>query len=459
MERQNVLGTERRRLVSSRPLAASGDDSRGHRSGSGVKNDLNSQQFALPRIRTDPSLSLECDTDAVDSDDNPLSPAQGSRSGINLEPATPEPHLTLNSSLSSRPESRTKQQEKQALKLLSAVPEKTLGGTSDQENVPGLKVAQSQTPQPGTDAWEQDKLLEGMIVTAAVKASVAILLDREPKADQKNNSSVPGLDYSELCEAKPNSSLNLRSAETGSSPCPAVISVGTGETGSGVCTSSKSSLEDESTPTSFTSHLGNTRRARAKLSPQEKTGAFELAHADRFASPESRVCAGAAGAAFLHASHAAMTDSCHAEERTMSSALNTVEGGEAETSPSQLVCLANAAPAAAAAAGAGNSARAEEINPRVPSESASRRSEAVNPAGGRGKQEAASGEESRLEVASRENTEVNVNSPAALLGSPYWQGVPRGGVAGGKNRDAPISLLYRTSRVRAFQYLSILSTS
>lgn len=420
MERQNVLGTERRRLVSSHPLAASGDDSRGrHSGGGGVKNDLNSQQFALPRIRTDTSLSLEFDTDAVDSDDNPLSPAQGSHSGIDLEPATPEPHLTLNSSLSSQPESSTKQQEKQALKLLSVEPEKTLGGTSDQENVPGLKVAQSQTPQLGTDAWKQEKLPEGMIGTAAAKASVSILLDREPKADQKNNSSVPGLDYSDLCEAKPNSSLNLRSAETGSSPCPAVISVGTGETGSGVCAASKSSLEDESTPTSFASHLGNARRARAKLSPQEKTDAFQLAHADGFAFPELRE--------FLHASRAAMTDSCHAEERPMSSALNTVEGGEAETSPSQRVCLANAAAAAAAAAGAGNSARAEEINPRVPSDSASRRSEAVNPAGGRGKQEAASGEESWLGVASRENTEVNVNSPDALLGSSYWQGVPRSG--------------------------------
>lgn len=430
MERQDVLGTERRRLVSSHPLAASGDDSRGHHSSGGVKNDLNSQQFALPRTRTDTSLGLECDTDAVDSDDNPLSPAQGSHSGIDLEPANPEPHLTLDSSLSSQPESRTKQQEKQALKLPSALPEKTLGGTLDQENAPGLKVAQSLTPQSGTDAWKQDKLPEGMIETAAAKASVSILLDREPKADEKNNSSVPGLDYSELCEAKPNSSLNLRSAEAGSSPCPAVISVGTGETGSGVRTSSKSSLEDESTPTSFTSHLGTTRRGRAKSSPREKTDAFELAHTDGFASPESRGGAGAAGAAFPHASHAAMTDSCHAEERTMSSALNPVEGGEADTSPSQRVCLANAAPAAAAAAaaGAGNSARAVEINPRVPSESASRRSEAVNPAGGRGKQEAASGEGSRLGAASRENTEVNVNSPSALLGSPCWQGVPRGGV-------------------------------
>lgn len=360
----------------------------------------------MPTTRTDTYLRLKCVTDAKDSGHHALSPAQGSHSGIDLEPANPEPHHTLNSCLSSQPESSTKQQERQALKLLSAVPEETLGGALDQENVPGLKAAQSQTSQSGTAAWKQDKLPEGMTVTTAAEASASKLLDSEPKAYQKNNSSVPGLDYPQgldLCEAKPNSALNLRAAETGSSPCPAVISVGTDETGSGVCTLSKLPLEGESTPA--------TRHARAKLSHKEKTDAFELAHGDRFVSPELHGGACAAGAAFLHASHAAMTDSCHtAEKRTMSSALNPAQGGEAETGPSQWVCLANAAP------GAGNSARAEEINPRVPSESA----------GGPGKQEAASGEESLLEVASKDYAKVNL--PATLLGTPYWQGVPCGGV-------------------------------
>lgn len=394
MERQNIPGMERWRLVSSHPLAASGDDCGGQHS-RGIKNDLNSLQFALPTTPTDTYLCLKCDTDAKDSGHHALSPAQGSHSGIDLEPANPRPHLTLNSCLSSQPESSTKQQERQALKLLSAVPEETLGGASDQENVPGLKAAQSQTPQSGTAAWKLDKLPEGMTVTTAAEASASILLDSEPKAYQKNNRSVPGLDYPQgaaLCEAKPNSSLNLRSAETGSSPCPAVISVETVETGSGVCTSSKLPLEGESTPAS--------RRACAKLSPREKTDAFELARGDGFASPELRGGARAAGAPFLHASHAAMTDSCHAaEERTMSSALSPAEGGEAETVPSQRLCLAKAAP------GAGSSAWAEEINPRVPSESA----------GGPGK---------RKEVASKDYAKVN--SPATLLGTPYWQGVPCG---------------------------------
>lgn len=452
---QNILGAEGQRLDSSHRLAARRVDSRSPHSDSSehastphplhrdILDDLNTQQSSLPRIHTDTCHILKCDTDNLDSGDNPLSPAQVSHSGLDLEPLNPEPHLTANSSLLSQAESSAKQQENTAvptLKLVSAVLGKTvvesaagLGRASDLENVSRLKVAQSQTLQWETGAWTQDKPLTGMNVTGAPTARIPIVLDCEPKAGQKNNSRGSVLNYSqgaELCEAKPKASLNLGSAETGSSQCPAMISVETGETGSGVHRLSKSSPKDESTPNSFTSGLENTRCARAKLSHQEKTGTMELVHADGSTSPElhsgARRLAGtrAAGATFLQVSHVAMTDLCHAEERTMSSALNPVEGGEAHTESSscQRVCLANAT---RAAAGAGSSARAEKINPRVPSESC--QSEAVNPAG-QGDQEPASGGESLLEGSSVEDTKVNVNSLATLLSTRHWQGSPGWGV-------------------------------
>lgn len=390
-------------------------------------DDSNSQQPTLPRTHPDTRRGLECDADSVDSGDNPPSPTQVPCSELDVDPLNPEPHLTTNSSLLSQPESNAEQQENTAVLEKTVVePAAGLGRASDTENASGLKVAQSET-----GAWTLSKLPKGLNVTGTPPARIPIVLDRELKAGQKNKSSGSGLNNSqgpELCEATPKAPLNLGSAETGSSLCPATISVETGKTGSTVHCLSKSSPDDESTPAPFTSHLEKTRRARAKLPHQEKTDTLELAHADVSASPELRsearrlAGARAAGATFLQVSHAAMTHLCHAEERAMSSALNPVEGGEAQTESgsSERVSLANAA---RAVAGAGSSARAKEINPRVPSESESCQSEAVNPAG-REDQEPASGEESLLEVSSIQHTKVNVNSLATLLGTRHWQGLP-----------------------------------
>lgn len=471
---QSILGTDGRRLDSSHRLATRRDDSRSHhRDGSELASiphlhadlleDLNSQQPTLPWTHPDTRRMLECDADSVDSGDNPLSPAQVSYSGPNLHPLNPEPHLATCSSLSSQPESSAKQQENTAVQtvtLESAVLEDTVvepaagpGRTSDPENAFGLKVAQSLTPQSETGAWTQDKPPQGLNVTGAVAARIPKVLDREPKAGQINNSCGSGLKYlqgAELCEAKPKVPLNLGSAETGSSLCPAMISVETGQTGSG-------SPEDESTPASFTSDLENTRRARGRLSRQRKVDALQLVHADRSASPDLHgevyrlAGARAAGATFLQVSHVSMTDLCHAEQQTMSSApLNPVEGGQghAESSTSQQVCLASGTPATA---GAASAARAEEINPRVPSESESCQSEAVHPSG-RGEQEPASGEESLQEVSSVEDTKVNVHAPA----TQRWHVCVRTcvfGVGGG----APIPLSYTASIVllHTFQWLPI----
>lgn len=462
MGQQNVLGAEEQRPDSPRCF-----DSRSHQSDSSerastphhlhgdILDDLNSQQPTLPRIRPDTCRTVECDTDRVDSGDDP---ALVSSFGLDLEPLNPEPHLTTNSRLSGQLEFSADHEENtavKALKLVSAVPEKTVveaaagpGRASDPEKASGLKVAQSQTLQSETGAWTQDKPPKGMNVTGAPTARILIVLDREPEAGQKNNSGGSDLNYSQvagLCEANPKASLNLGSAETGSSLCPAVISVETGETGSGGHCLSKSSPEDQSAPAPFTADVVNTRRARAKLPHQEETDTVELVHADGSASPELhsevRGLAGAraAGATFLPVSHVAMTDLCHAAERTMSSALNLVEGGEAqsESSSGEPVSLANAT---RAAAGAGSSARAEEINPRVASESESCQSEAVKPAG-QGEQEPASGEQSLLEVSSVEDTKVNVNSPATLLGTRHWQGLP-----GANTRNASIPLFFQSKQ-------------
>lgn len=277
--------------------------------------------------------------------------SQVSQSGLDLESLNPEPHLKTDSS-SSQPESSAKQQENTAVqtsKLVSALLQKTvveaeagLGRASDQENVSGLQVSQPLTLQSGTGAWTHDKPPEGMNATEALTVRIPNVLDW--------------------------------------------------------------------TPASFTLESVNARRARAKLSHQEKTDNLELVRTDGSASPEwysaalRPAGARAAGATFLQVSHVAMTDLCHAEERTMSSALNPVEGGEAraESSTGEPVCLASAR---AAAAGVGSSASTEEINPIVPSESESCQSEQE------GEQEPISGEEGPLEVSTVEDAPVNVNSP------------------------------------------------
>lgn len=440
MERPDILGTERELLVLSHLPAARKDDCRSRGSdcsvtpetkepasipqqflNTDIPDDFISQQFASRRKCPDMFLRAECDSDTVGGNDNPASAAQGSHSGDDGEPFNPEPHFTLNSGLLIQPESGTKQQEK-ALKPPAATPEKAVvgsaagqGGTSDQEHAPGLEGAQSQILQSGADAWKQDELCGGNNITAQ---------DRKPKADQENCSGSFGLSYSqeaELCEMQAMASLNLGCAKTGSFLGPAIISGESSETGAEVSSLSKWSLEDESTPASFTSDSENARRAHAKSWRKEKTDTFELAHGDGFASPEFRggasrlAAARAARATFLHVSHVPMTDFCHAEERTMSSVLNPLDRAEActETSVGEQVHFANFAQSA----GAGNSVRAKEIKSRGQSESASCRSEAVNSEGGQGSQETAPAEESKLEVSSVEDTKVNVNSLATSIGT------------------------------------------
>lgn len=427
------VGQQRRqRLDSSHRLAERRDDSRSksnepapipHRLRRDILDDFKWQLPTLRRTHPDTCHMLEFDTDRIDGGDNPRSPTQMSHSGLIPEPLHPEPHLATNSSLSSQPEYSLKQQENtavQTLKLKSAVPEEAVvepaagpGRKTEPENDSGLKVAPSPTLQSETGAWTPDKPPKGLKVT-----EVLMVLDREPQASQIKKSSGSGLNYSqgaELCEAKPNGPLNLGSTETGSSPCPAMISVETGQTGSVVHCLSESSPEKGSTLALLTSGLGITRRACAKLSHQDKIDTLQLVHGS--ASPdlhsEARRPAGAraAEATFLQVSHGAMTDLCHAEQQPMSSAsLNSAEGGETHTESvsRQQGCLASSTPAAA---GAGSSAMAEEINQRVQSESESCQSEAVNSAGLR-EQELASGEESLLEVSSAEDTKVDVNSPA-----------------------------------------------
>lgn len=432
MGQQNILGTERQHLDSFDCPTACRDDSRSdlafirHFLRSDSLDDSNSQQAMLTRIHSDTRHMLKCDTDRVDSSDNPLCTAQVSQPGLNLEPLNPGPHLTTNSSFSSQLDTNT---AVQTFKSVSAVPERTgvepvagLQRASEQETVSELKVAQSLTLQWETGAWTHDKPPEGMNVTKALKFRLPKVLDCEAKIVEKIMSIDSGLNYSqegELCEAQPKASLNLEPAATESTLCPAIFSLETGETGSGVHYLSKSSPEEESTPASFTSDSENMRRARAKLSHQEKRDNLELVLADGPTSPElhsaaSRLlCARAAGATFLLVSHVAMTDLCHAEEQTVSSALNTVEGGEAHgvSSTGKPVCLANAT---GAAAGAGSSAGFRETNPGVPSESESCQFEAVNPAG-QGKQEPISGEEGPLEVFTIEDTKVNVNSTGHFI--------------------------------------------
>lgn len=425
MGQQNVLGTEGQRLDLSNRLTARKDNCRSEHSDCSehaaishhlrrdILDDSKSQQSILPGIHPDTCCMLECDTDSVDSSDNPLCIAQVSRSGLALDSLNPEPHLISDSNLSSQPESSAKREGNTALqtfKWTSAVLKKTavepaagLGRAYNRENVSGLTVAQSLTLQSETGAWTHDKPPEGMNVTEALKVRFPKVLDCEPKAVQKIKSSDSGLNYSqeaELCEV----SLNLEPA----------AAVETGETGSGLHYLSKSSPEDQSTRASFASDLENRRRARAKLSHQEKTDTLELVRADGSASPELHSVAHrlagarAAGATFLRVSHVATTDLCHAEEQTMSSVLKPVEGGEAhaKSSSGELVCLANAT---GATAGARGSAGDEDMNPRVPIESESCQSEAVNSIG-QGEQEPISGKKSPLEVSTVEDTQVNLNT-------------------------------------------------
>lgn len=380
-----------------------------------IPGDSNSQQLKSRQISLNTCLWSKDDTGMLDSDNNPLISEQQSHSGGDTEPLKPEPLLTFNSSLMSQPECNEPQQGVTTIQgvKLSAVPEKTAVGSptgleTDDENVSGLKVAQPQTSQSVPDAWKLDKLREEMNLTKSPKTTVAIVLNLEPKSGQKynHNGSEMISQYSqgaELCEAKPPASLNSGSAET------SIIRAESTETGLDNHSLSNSSLVEESPPALSNSDLEKLKCACAKLSCEEKTDTCDLVHGDALNSQE--LCGGAdkltgaraAGTTFLHINQGAMTDFCHAEERTMSSALNPVEGEAfAESGVNKQLCVANAAQSA----GTDNSARVEEINPEAPREAECCRPKALTPAG-RGGEETEPGEESQLEVvAPTEDTEV-----------------------------------------------------
>lgn len=375
----------------------------------------NSQQLKSPQISLNTCLWSKDDTGTVDSDNDPLISEQRSHSGGDTEPLKPEPLLTFNSSLMSQPECNEPQQEVTAIQgvKLSAVPEKTVVGSptgleTDNENVSGLKVAQPQTSQSVPDVWKLDKPREEIDLTKSPKTTVAIVLNLEPKPGQKNNHNGSEmisqyLQGAQLCEAKPPASLNSGSAET------TIISAESDETGLDSHSLSKSSLVEESPPALSNSDFEKLKCASAKLSCEEKTDTCELVHSDELNSQE--LCGGAdkltgaraAGTTFLHINQGVMTDFCHAEERTMSSALNPVEGETfAESGVNKQLCIANAAQSA----GTENSAREEEINPEAPRETKCCRPKALTLLG-RGGEETQPGEESQLEVvAPTEDTEV-----------------------------------------------------
>lgn len=369
------------------------------------------QQLKSPQISLNTCLWSKDNTGTLESDNNPLIPEQQSHSGVDTEPLKAEPLLTFNSSLMSQPECNEPQQEVptiQGVKLLT-VPEKTAAGSeTDNENVSGLKVAQPQTSQSVPDVLKLDKLCEEMNLTKSPKTTVSVVFNLEPKAGQKNNRNGSEMisQYSqeaELCEAKPPASLNSGYADT------TIISAESDQTGLDSHNLSKSSLVEESLPALSNSDLEKLKRASAKLSCKEKTDTCELVHGDALNSLE--LCGGAdkltgaraAGTTFLHINQGAMTDFCHAEERTMSSALNPVEGEAfAESSVNKQLCVANAAQSA----GTEDSAREEEIDPEVPREAECCRPEALT-LPGRGGEETEPGEESQLEdVLPTEDTEV-----------------------------------------------------
>lgn len=380
-----------------------------------IPDDSNSQQLISPQISLNTCLWSKDYTGTMDSDNSPLISEQRSHTGGDTEPLKPEPLLTFNSSLMSHPKCNEPQQEVTTIQgvKLSAVPEKTAVGSptgleTDNENVSGLKVAQPQTSQSVPDVWKLDKLREEINLTKSPKTTVAIVLNLEPKPGQKNNHNGSEmisqyLQGAELCEAKPLASLNSGSAET------TIISAESDETGLDNHSLSKSSLVGESPSALSNSDLEKLKCASAKLSCKEKTDTCELVYGDTLNSQE--LCDGAdkltgaraAGTAFLHINQGAMTDFCHTEERTMSSALNPVEGEVfAENNVNKQLCIANAAQSA----GTENSAREEEINPEAPREAKCCRPKALT-LPGRGGEETQPGEESQLEVvAPTEDTQV-----------------------------------------------------
>lgn len=361
-----------------------------------IPDDSTSQQLKSPQISLNTCLWSKDDTGTLDSDNNPLISEQQSHSGVDTEPLKAEPLLTFNSSLMSQPECNKPRQEVTTIRY------------TDNENVSGLKVAQPQTSQSVPDVLKLDKLCEEINLTKSPKTTVSIVCNLEPKAGQKNNrnSSEMISQYSqgaELCEAKPPASLNSGSADT------TIISAESDQTGLDSHSLSKSSLVEESPPALSNSDLEKLKCASAKLSCKEKTVSAQLVHGDALNSQE--LCGGAdkltgaraAGTTFLHINQGAMTDFCHAEERTMSSALNPVEGEAfAESGINKQLCIANAAKSA----GTEKSAREEEINSEAAREAKCCRPKALT-LPGRGGEETEPGEESQLEVvAPTEDTEV-----------------------------------------------------
>lgn len=370
-----------------------------------VPDDSNSQQLKSPQISLNTCLWSKDDTGTLDSDNNPLISEQQSHCGVDTGPLKAEPLLTFNSSKNEPQQEVTKIQ---GVKL-SAVPEKTAvrsptGQEADNENVSG----QPQTSQTVPDVLKLDKLCEEMNLTKSPKTTVSIVLNLGPKAGQKNNRNGSEMisqssQGSELCEAKPPPSLKSGSADT------TIISAESDQTGPDSHSLSQSSLVEESPPALSNSELEKLKCASAKLSCEEKTDTRELARGDVLNSQE--LCgeadkltgARAAGTTFLHINQGAMTDFCHAEERTMSSALNPAEGEAfAESAVNKQLCIADAAQSA----GTENSAREEEINPEAPREAECCRPKALT-LPGRGGEGTEPEEESQLEVvAPTEDTEV-----------------------------------------------------
>lgn len=367
-------------------------------------------ELKSPQISLNTCLWSKDDTGTLDSDNNPLISEQQSHSGVDTEPLKAEPLLTFNSSLMSQPERNEPQQE---VTTIQGVPEKTAVGSptgqeTNNENVSGLQVAQPQTSQPVPDVLKLDELCEEINLTKSPKTTVSIVLNLGPKAGQKNNRNGSEMisQYSqgaELCEAKPPASLNSGSADT------TIIRAESDQTGPYSHSLSKPSLVKESPPALSSSDLEKLKYASDKLSCKEKTDTCDLVHSDALNSQE--LCGGAdkltgaraAGTTFLHINHGVMTDFCHAEERTMSSVLNPVEGEAfAENGINKQLCTANTAQST----GTENSAQEVEINPEAPREAECCRPKALT-LPGRGGEETEPGEESQLEVvAPTEDTEV-----------------------------------------------------
>lgn len=326
-----------------------------------------------PKVNLKTCLWSKDDTGTLNSDSNPLSNGQRTLSGNNTEPSKPDLLPTLNKSLIAQQESIEPVQEDTTSNQhpkLSAIPDNTkeinsahcvtslVGApstklhtfpTSTTENVSGLKTAESETFQSVTDALEQEKHCEEISPTP--KKVLSIVLDLEPKDMQKNDNDGPDAlrcsQGAELWDAKLTVVSSTGPPEK-SGLCITLASPESDETDFTIhClkSASKSSHVTDSLPETpsalVNTELEEVKSTSAKLSCKEKSDARELIHNDVLNSSE--LCgsvaecqltgAHAAETTFLHVKQEAMTDFCHAEERTMSSALRTVEGDALTETP------------------------------------------------------------------------------------------------------------------------------